>query len=383
MRRRALLLAFAALALVLLLVLLGIRWLRGSVTASVDLTGNRPQLVLRLSRIDDGEHVEVLGRDLVVRNGEVRMELGDDSLRIGPNDLSVLHGDDEQPFSLELGAWAFRDDAALSLDPPRLGIVVRTVPGRDVSVDGQRVALSPAGEGRFSIPAPLDGTPADHTFVVRILGGEAQEELRLHAHAEPARLELRQPPVGFVTDRPSIELHVEVDPTATATLDGTRLPLSFGRAHAPLGLSREGDFRFLVEVVQPGAIRRRVPLTVRRTSNLALEALSYAVDRSISYDALVDRPDAHRGAKLELEGRVFNLRADEGRTYLQITTEPCAASSGCPAWIEYPAATLARVGDRIRARGVYVGTQTYRDPSANTTHSSPHLDAAFVVVEGP
>lgn len=381
MRSRAPIVVVLALLTLIGVSFLVYRVLRGTAEARVVVEGNLPELVLTLPGIDDGTHVEVLGRDVVVQGNVGRLVLGDDTLRIGRNDLTVRHEGEEERLSVEVDHWVFRDDATLSLDPPRLGIVVRTSPGRTVSVDGQMIALSPQGEGRFSVAAAADGTAADHTFVIRILGGEEPAELRVRAQAEPATFELVQPPVGFVTDRASLELHLRVDPSATVVLDGTTLALDFGTVRAPLGLSREGDFRFVLDVAQPGKLRRREVLAIRRSPNTALDALSYEVDRSLTYEALVG--EGHRGKKLELVGRVFNLRAEEGRTYLQMMAEPCATQSGCPAWIEYPAATLARVGDRVRVRGVFVGPQSYRDATTGTTHSSPHIDAAFLLVGAP
>lgn len=375
-------------ALLALLLLLGVafavyRLLTGKIEARVVLEGNLPELVVSVPRVDDGVQVEVLARTAAVQNGEARVVLAHDSLQVGRNDITVRVEGEETKLVVELDHWVFRDDEALSLDPPRLGIVVRALRGRTVSVDGQLIALSNQGEGRFSIAAAPDGTAADHTFVVRVLGGEEPVESRVRAQAEPAVFELRQPPVEFVTDRASLSLDLSVDLSATVDLDGSNLPLELGRARTSLALPREGDFSYRIDVIQPGRVRRRQALTLRRVANLAMASLSYEVDRTVRYEDLVAQADAHRGKRVELDGRVFNLRAEGGRTYLQLMAEPCATSTGCPVWIEYPAATLARIGDAVHARGVYVGMQTYRDAASGASHSSPHIEAAFLVVGVP
>ncbi len=381
--KRLLPLAAAALLVAALLVLLAIRVLGGSPEAHVVFEGNVPVLVVRLPSADDADTVTVLGRAVPVRDGEVRVDIAPSSLFLGPNDIVVSHDGDELRLPVELRHIVHRDEEALSSDPPRLGIVVRARPGTALSVDGRSVALDAQGQARVAVEATSDGRLAEHTFRIQFSDGADASSETLRISARPATFDLRQPPAVFVTDRSSLTLDARVAPLARVVFDGSPLANEAGRVRSNLALPREGEFRFRLDVIEEGALRRTQVFALRRAADLATAATAYEVDRSVTYDSLSARADAERGKRVELGGRVFHLRVEGGRSVLQLLVQPCAAADGCPLWVEYPAATTARVGDAVRVRGVADGVQTYRDEGGGAQHDAPRVVAAFVASDVP
>lgn len=379
-RRRWAVLLAGALALLASVAILSALFVRPSPTATLRLELGAPTLEVH-AREDDGTVATLGSRRATFRNGVAMIQLDPATVAAGENVFTLHVGSESHSVRVAAPVVAYLDEDALTEDPPRLGLVIRTAPLTQLIVDGVAIRTDATGTARAGSPARLDGGVDEHVAVVVARLPDGEHSLRVLLRAEPASLELRQPPSGFVTDRTVVELVATVAVNAKAYLDGRELANDGGRIMSPLTLSREGDFRFRFDVVEPRRRRRSEQLFVRRVANLAEAAATFQANDAVTYALMRDGPADRVGAPARVRGTVAHVRIEAGRSYLEIHTEPCPAGDGCPLWVEYPAATLAHVDDTVTASGHYRGLVDYRTTGAEARRG-PSIEAAFVTVDG-
>jgi hypothetical protein len=355
------------------------RALRPTAQASLSRASGDPVVELAFTGVNDGEHVSCLGHELVVAHGRVTVPVRSDTFVLGANEFVVHVGRDALSVQLPIDRWASRDEAISSDDPPRLGVIVRAPAGTSVSIDATEIALDASGVGRWSVPIEPGPLPVERVVAVRWARGTRITVDRVRLTSLPATLEVHQPPVEFTTDRTSLALDAAVGATATVLLDGTPLAASGGHVHTTLALPTDGEHRFRLDVNEPGRHRRVVRFVLKRVDDLSRAAGSFTGDPSLTYAIMAANPE-RAGSLVDVVGRVFHIRVENGRSMLQLLVTSCTVPAGCPLWVEYPAVTAARIGEVVRVRGRFAGMQSYRDDAAGAELRAPRIDAEFVTV---
>lgn len=334
-------------------------------------------LALELTRVDAGTRVRCLGHEALVVAGRASIPLEPNTLAIGRNDLTIAFDSTTIETFVDVPHWVSVDVALLESRERRLGVRVRAASGAAVSVDGSSVSLDAASTGVASVPIPEGAERFEHTFVVRFVQGAAVDVERVHLVASAARLDIRNPPTGFATDRTTVMLDADVGANARVTVDGAPIEVHDGHARQPLTLPSDGSHRFAVAVEEPGRFRRERIVEVRRVVDLERAASEFVPDPSMTYAEMSARPE-RAGALVDVTGRVFFVRVESGLSVVQAMVSPCQISSGCPLWVEYPTVTVARMGEAVRIRGRFTGIQAYRDQASGTELRAPRIDAAFL-----
>ncbi|GAB4110458.1 MAG: hypothetical protein OHK0013_46340 [Sandaracinaceae bacterium] len=372
-----------------------------AVHATVGQTAEGDVLRLELPEAAPGTTVRYGGQERPVEAGRVEIPLAADALHLGDNELVVevvAGGATTQiPITLTLEYRVRTDLAGLEATPPALHVVVEALPGSTFTLDGHAVPLDARGQARVEVPLTALTVGADGTlthtapYVVTPPGGAAVSGT-VSTRIPVARLELRHPLDGAVTDRDRVLVSGRTSPAtpgqaatrvrvegmdATVAADGTF------RVEAPLPPAGEGGRAVLHVVAQrPGAAPRALEIGVRRVPDLARAASELPVDRALTYDRIAAAPDQARGRYVALEGQVYNVDVQEGRGILQMLVRGCARPDRCPVWVTYAPAGPIENGAVVRVVGTGAGTQQFRAESGEV-RTVPRVDASYVLAGAP
>ena len=357
------------------------------VQASVGQSERGEVLVVDVPGAEPGTKVRFGGEERPLEAGRAEFPLEATDLRLGDNELQigVVAPDgsvDQVTVLLSLRFRVRADLSALEQDPPVLRVVVDAVPGADITLDEQAVALDATGHATQDYPledttgeAPLFEKTVHYRVVLP--DGSAPAEGDVAVRIPFATLQVDRPGERAITDQRTVEVAGAAHPEATVTLDGSELELREGRFVTQLVLDAMGESEHVLVARRPGRAPRRRVLHIRRVEDLAAEAASYPVEE-LPYARIASSPDTYRGRRVAFVGRVYNVDVHEGRSVLQIVLRDCPGSQRCPLWVTYDGATEAGLNTWVRVLGELAGEQQFRSPSGQVM-SVPRLDAAFVL----
>jgi uncharacterized membrane protein YcgQ (UPF0703/DUF1980 family) len=137
-----------------------------------------------------------------------------------------------------------------------------------------------------------------------------------------------------------------------------------------------------VVALSEGKAPRSVALSVQRVEDLAKAAAGFEPDRSLTYAKIAQNPAIYRGQRVELEGRVYNVNVEGGKSALQVLVRACPRGERCPLWVSYPSATELTVNSWVRVLGVVEGEQQFRSETEEVK-SVPKVEAAFLLPARP
>lgn len=382
------------LAIFAALVAIAIALLRGGgasdVRASVVQTDHGDALRVEIAGAPAGARIRYAGQERPLEAGAALLPIPTGALRIGDNvvPLQIVAGDGEVEelevaLSLELRVRA--DLEGLRRDPPSVAIVVDTVPGAAVTLDGETLRLDARGHGekRYPLDSAAEGSAAGAAFEHRVRyritpPGGAPAEGEVRTRIPYATLQIDRPGTSLVTDASSVEIAGAVAQGATVTIDGARVAVADGRFVHRFPLPANGAFAPVVVARQPGRAPRAQRIRIRRVPDLAAEARNYEVTPDLTFARIQQNPNIYRGQRIALEGRVYNVQVSGGRSVLQMLVRDCPRGQHCPLWVTYPAATDVEVDRWVRVVGEIGGEQQFRADSGQV-RTVPRVDAVFVI----
>jgi hypothetical protein len=383
----------AAFTLLLLGVALGLylaygRGARSSVRARASRSAGQLSLVVDVSNPPEGARVRFGEEERPLEGGRAVFALADDRLAVGDNrlELGVVTSGGEVEREVVEVPLAYRlspDFAGLDQEPPRLRIRVEARPGTSVTIAGAEVALDAGGRGARELA--VEGRPDDHSLVQTVAyriqpPGGAVEEGEVRARIPVATLAIDRPGRSLVTDHAEVAVEGAAHPTATVTVDGAVVPVVAGHFKHRVAFDELGERTIEVIAREPGALRERVRLTVRRVADLVAEADAYPVDPSLTYEAIAADPAGHRGARVGFEGLVYNVEVHRGHSMLQVLASRCPEGRRCPLWVTYPAATDAELDRWVRVLGEVDGEQHFRTVGdRDQVMTVPRIRAVYVL----
>src|SRR5690606_2478879 len=136
-----------------------------------------------------------------------------------------------------------------------------------------------------------------------------------------------------------------------------------GRFTASVALAQVGEREIVIAASAPGRVATSRTLHLRRVADLAREASSYPVERSLTYARIAATPDAFQGQHVAIEGRVYNVDLQAGQGVRQLLARDCAAGERCPLWVTYSGIGDVAVESWVRVVGTVVGVQQFRSQS--------------------
>jgi hypothetical protein len=367
------------------------------------LRGRGPEVRVRVVTDADGESMlfEVPGapagaklrfggQEKPVAAGRASFSLAPDSLRVGKN--AVLFDVVRPGGAIESGRVALSVDYRVTLDTaplragkPAIDVVVAAVPGSKVWLDGAPLALDAQGRAVRSDPLELAAASgrAEHVVKYRVQppAGEASVG-EVRASIPVTMMQIDRPGAVLVTDRKAVEIAGAVDKDARVTIDDQSVEVHSGRFLYRYELPHVGDYGPQVVAISEGKAPRAVTLSVQRVEDLAKAAEGFEPDRSLTYAKIVQNPAIYRGQRVELEGRVYNVNVEGGKSALQVLVRACPRGERCPLWVSYPSATELTVNSWVRVLGVVEGEQQFRSETEEVK-SVPKVEAAFLLPAKP
>ena len=281
--------------------------------------------------------------------------------------------------------------------PPKAGKPVRAYvevgEGWTVSVDGGEASSAPGGRVELLIdPAPVLQPDSDGELPIRLSLTSPEGDTK--RFAETIRVPIPKAPLNLWSPPHHWRRAAETVPVRGRTLPGAEVRV--GDARATVGADGlfdlsvpvvMGDNDINVQVRAPGrqsvdqklSVQRITAWTVRaetkklkRMTRVFLKGAS----RTPTYERMLGEPEAVRGAKARIKGRLVEVRRGaSGVDELHVAT--CIGSGGCPVWVHLDGPVFAGQGDAVTVVGTLAGLHTFR--RGGTTLEAPRVDASILI----
>ncbi|MDQ3037143.1 MAG: hypothetical protein M3Y87_32415, partial [Myxococcota bacterium] len=340
----------------------------------------------------EGTRARFGGAEQALSDGRAQFPLSAESLHVGDNPLSIdviapggaveTH---RVTLTLELRVRA--DLTTLAAAEPAITVAVEALPGSTATIDGQPLPLDAQGRGSRAYPIAAM-TPSAEGVVQHVVrwavqppSGEAAEGT-LTTRVPLTTIQIDRPGAELVTDRAQVEIAGAVAPQSVVTIDGQPVAVNEGRFLHTYPLPAVGDFTPRIVAHAPGRAPVTRTVTIHRVEDLAREAAGFEVDPTLTYARIAQSPAHYQGQRVALEGRVYNVDVQGGRSVLQMLVRDCPAGQRCPLWVTYPAATDVTVESWVRVLGSVAGEQQFRSESGQT-RTVPRVDATYVLPARP
>ncbi len=367
---------------------------RADVVASVGSAATGEVLHVAVTGAPEGTHARFSGVDLPVGPGGVDFPLTAEALHVGDNAIAVDvvfpgGASETHQVTLTVEYRIHADLGSIGATPPAVTVVIDAVPGSTVVLDAQPFPLDAVGHG--TRVCPIDGlVPAadgaiEHVahYVISPPAPAVPAAGALTTRVPVVTVNIERPTDGAVTDRSSVELSGAVSPGSTLSVGGVPAEVtSEGRFVATVPLPALGDQELQVVASAPGRVTSSRTIHLRRVQDLAREAATFPIDRSLTYARIAAAPTSFQGQHVAIEGRVYNVDLQDGHGVLQLLARDCPSGERCPLWVTYPAVTDVTVESWVRVIGSVAGEQQFRS-QAGEVRTVPYVDATFVLPARP
>ncbi|MDH5492596.1 MAG: hypothetical protein OEY14_11655 [Myxococcales bacterium] len=356
--------------------------------------GDREQLRVEVLEAPAGLRIRFGEEERLLEQGAALFPLPIDLLHLGENPLQVdvVHASGQveaRRIALELRHRAYVDLAGLEAESPSLLYIVEAIAGSSVELGGEALPLDPSGRAQRRVPIDPEPSPEaiaanaapGLAFLVRFPDGSIAEG-SLAPTLPYASLLLERPGEALITEAAEARVAGTAEPEALIRLGAETLALEAGRFDHRLPLPELGERRFELWARAPGKAPRRRSFTIRRVESLAAEAAAFGAERRLEYARLRDDPEGHRGSRISIVGRIYNVRTERGVSDLQVLVRECPGRDPCPLWVHYPAVGEHALGDWIQIVGLGAGLQQFRAQSGELS-SAPRIDAALLLPVSP
>lgn len=331
-----------------------------------------------------GTKVRFSGTEQPLEAGRARFALPADGLVVGDNALAIdvlaPNGDvDSAQVALHVAYRVRADLAALASNPPAIDVVVDAKPGTRVVLDGEALPLDAAGHGvRRTVVPPQTGSTYTLLARYRMEGEGSKLDGEVRVSLPVTMMQIDRPSPDSVTDQDAIEIAGGVSPQATVHVGDVAVGVTEGRFLHRAPLAKEGDYTFDVIARAPGQAPHQVPIRVRRVHDMTMAAASFVADPSLTYARIAQNPVIYRGQKVSLDGRVYNVEVQGGRSVIQLLVRDCPGAQRCSLWVDYGQATDATVDTWVRVLGTVAGEQQFRSKQG-VVQNVPSVSAQYVL----
>jgi len=352
--------------------------------------GGNETMVFEVPGAAAGTKLRFGGQETPLAAGRASFPLAPDSLRVGSN--VVLYDLIEPKGKIHSGKIALALDYRVTLDtaPLRSGksavdVVVGAVPGSKVWLDGQPLALDAQGRAVRADPLDLGGASGriEHVVNYRVQPPSGENSVgELRTTIPVTMVEIDKPGPEVITERDAVEIAGAVDKNAQVTIDGQPVQVLGGRFLHSYPLPEPGEYKPVVMASSEGKAPHSISLHVKRVPDLAEAAKGFEFDKTLTYAKIAQNPAIYRGQRVAMEGRVYNVNVEGGRSALQLLVRECPDGQRCPLWVSYHAATEFTVDSWVRVLGVAQGEQQFRSET-DEVKVVPKVDATFLLPAKP
>lgn len=355
---------------------------------------SRPEgesLLFQVPGAPKGARLRFGGQEQTLDAGRTRFALGADSLRVGKNAVlfDVVYPDgkvEDGRVTIQVDYRVTLDTAPLRAGRPAVDVVVAAVLGSKVWLDGEQVTLDMHGRALRRDAIDPDANPSGQIeHVVRYRVEPPSGELsvgELRAVIPMTTMQIDRPGALITTDQARVEISGAVDKDARLTIDGKPVNVAAGRFLYHYDLPAQGEYQPRLVAMAPGKAPRVAVLTLRRVNDLVQAANGYNPDPNLTYVRIAQSPATYRGQRVAFEGRVYNVRVENGKSALQMLVRECPQGERCPLWINYGAATEFTKDSWVRVLGTVDGEQQFRADNEEIK-SVPKVEAAFLLRAQP
>jgi hypothetical protein len=320
-----------------------------------------------------------------VAEGHARFDLAEGTLHLGHNDLSVRVIDaageaTETLLALEVDYRARFDLSGLAGDKPAAALVIETLPGSSVLVEGKPMSLDAKGRGTHVIAVAESGADAQPLSVRYHVepAGRPAVDAELKALLPAAVVTLESPLDGLMTDADHVIVRGSAAAATSVSVNGQEAPVEGGHFRVRMSLTAAGEHPIDVVARAAGRAPRALSIRIERVASLAEAAASFETDPSVNYTTLRTDAQALTGKQAAFEGRVYHVQEHAGHTVLQLLVAECPRGERCPLWVELGELTEVAKDSQVRVLGTILGQQQFMSKQG-AVQTVPSLRAAFVL----
>lgn len=345
-------------------------------------------LVLTCENCPSGSTVRVGQVLAAFEGGRAALPLESD-LTVGENRLQARverpgFGRDEDVELVVPVQYRLRTDLSeLSADDPQLAVEIEAVPGTEVELNGQRVALE-AGRARVTIRLPLENegqhseplwTEHPITYVILTPDGQRHQKTIVQRVSVPPLL-LTAPARGAVIEAPQVYVAGRTAAGAAVTVAGHSLRVdSDGQFGGHVPLTAWGPHPLTVRSVAPGHALRRAAVRISRVEDLKRYAQQFQNDAVRRYSTLKQHLSAGEQPRVALPGRVESSAISLGTTTILLSVTSGCPSEPCLAKVVHHAPLTLKNGQRLSVFGE--GTGLVQSPIGG--REVPEIASMFVL----
>jgi len=363
-----------------------------AVHASVVTIDTGEAMLFEVPGAPQGSKIRFGGQEKALTSARATFPLAADSLRVGDNAVlvDVIFPDGSTENARITLAVEYRvrvDISALQAGKASLDVVVTALPGTQVQLDGESLKLDAEGRGVKTYPIDtVEGSKngnVEHVVRYRLQppsGEVTVDELRTKIPV--TMMQIDRPGLALVTDTQVLEVAGAVSKDTVVKIDDAEVAVQSGRFLHKLPLKEPGEYTPRVVAHAKGRAPVGVTLHVTRVADLRAAAEGFAADKSLTYARIVQNPSIYKGQKVAIEGRVYNVNVEGGRSVLQMLVRDCPSGNRCSLWVTYGAATDFMVDSWVRVLGTVEGQQQFRSES-NEVVSVPKVEATYLLPAKP
>ena len=287
-------------------------------------------------------------------------------LKVGENPIEIHLdrpgiGRDEKVKAVVPIAYRIRADlSSISADPPSITVLVETLPGTEVRLEGRPMTLDASGHASqaLDIGAETEGPTDESRVIERTVAyavtpkGGKTERGTVSARVGVAPLHLDAPGTHATIDSPKFFVAGRSLKGAAVTVNGRPLTVNpngtFAESFETRGV---GDTSVTVRAAPPQLAARTVHLKVKQVAHLEAEARSFESLHVLGYDAISSNIAANAGQALVVEGDVLEARTQNHQTVLVVNDRRGCAHTPCVTRVLHGADDALHIGDLVRAYG--------------------------------
>jgi hypothetical protein len=260
-------------------------------------------------------------------------------------------------------------------------VLVSAISGSSVTVDGKPVALSPEGDGRYTIDVSAEVTGLDPNvkplerkvpYVVTPPHAAAQSGVvTLQAGITPLVIEAPGPAV--VLESSNFVLSGRTAKGGGLTVSDRPITVDpVGRFAQMMNVSAPGETTIIIRATSKDSAPPLFPLRVKRVDSLAKEAERVRQRATSNYAAIADQAETKRGWAVALDGSAVDARTENYNTVIVMEVQSGCVHAPCLARITYGAPFSISRGDKLSAYGQVAGV--VEGPRSGTRIPEVHAD---------
>lgn len=355
------------------------------------------EIQTEIANSGEGTKLVIKEQSFPVKGGKVNVILPVGPVVLGHNEIPAMLMDarDEEVgevvLSFDMDKFWQPVLSGLEEDPPRVMVSFQTLPDTKVKIAGEAPGGTESGRYEWTKPvkelldrappATGDKWPVEVSYEMTPKDGKAVSGT-LAWEIPAVHLQVNRPADGAKVADDYVFCSGLTEPGTQVRVNGNSVgELVDNVFTVKVPLPTVGKHKIVVDAFNPKRGPKQAVLEVIRVESLDAEIDAYAeqVEKDLGWEALARDPDAFKGKKVALHGRIISFRTTKGVSAFQLLVdEGCPPEARCMLKVDFKGETNAGKDSWVTVLGEVTGKFTV-ETSDKKKFDVPALEAAFVV----